>query len=175
MDMRNPDTQAETASEPPEGAPSKPRAAASSPVRHHRQRCDRGRCVVVDLVPGAARAAAGAGRGRRDAPRHRGAGRWARRRNPGRTRPERRSGRGAREDRQPGNDCQERAGAGGEESSRKRNLPTSVSARARRSLPRARPRLERAQVERGVWRRRPTIASISWQQAATLRRRGSTR
>ena len=32
MDMRNPDTQAETASEPPEGAPSKPRAAASSPV-----------------------------------------------------------------------------------------------------------------------------------------------
>ena len=75
--------------------------------------------VVVAAIAGLSiwylvrpRAAAGAGRGRRDAARHRRAGRRARRRHPGRARPERRRRRRAGADRQSRDDRQARAGAG---------------------------------------------------------------
>src|SRR5499427_9619753 len=62
---------------------------------HHRRPRHSRRRKPLDLVPRAARTPAGAGRGGCDPVRHRGAGRWEGRRDPGRTRAERRGRRSA--------------------------------------------------------------------------------
>ena len=100
------------APEPLPDAPKPRDADLQSHSVHHRRRGDRCGRHPVDLLSGARRAAAGAGRGGRNALRHRGAGRRTRRGRARRARPERRRQRRAGADRQSRDARQARAGAG---------------------------------------------------------------
>ena len=89
--------------------------AARQPAPGHDRGCDRrGHRRTLDLVSRAPAAAAGPGRSRCDAARHRRARRRPRRRHPGDARRERRGRRGAGADRQSRKDRQARAGGGGQ-------------------------------------------------------------